>query len=94
MGLFKRKKQQEEGSSQERLTVGQALRKERFKQGKAGVEDVTEQLTEYCVQYEEATENRLQAEHEYEAVMSYLADIQKIDDLGAFSNHSSASSLC
>ena len=83
MGLFKRKKQQEEGSSQERLTVGQALRKERFKQGKAGVEDVTEQLTEYCVQYEEATENRLQAEHEYEAVMSYLADIQKIDDLGA-----------
>lgn len=83
MGLFKRRKQQEEGSSQERLTVGQALRKERFKQGKAGVEDVTEQLTEYCVQYEEATENRLQAEHEYEAVMSYLADIQKIDDLGA-----------
>ena len=82
MGLFKRRKQQEEEKSQERLTVGQALRKERFKQGKAGVEDVTEQLTEYCVQYEEATENRLQAEHEYEAVMSYLADIQKIDDLG------------
>ena len=41
MGLFKRRKQQEEGSSQERLTVGQALRKERFKQGKAGVEDAS-----------------------------------------------------
>lgn len=81
MGLFKRRKKQEEDGTQERLTVGQALRKERFKQGNPNLEDVTEQLGEYCVQYENALDSKLEAEQEYEAVMSYLKDIQTLDEL-------------
>ena len=85
MGLFTRRKKHTEDSTQERLTVGQALRKERFKQGNAGSEDVTEQLQEYCAQYENAMVAKLEAEQEYEAVMSYLTDIQKLDELSLFS---------
>lgn len=81
MGLFKRRKKQEEDGAQERLTVGQALRKERFKQGNPSLEDVSEQLGEFCVQYENALDSKLEAEQEYEAVLSYLTDIQKLDEL-------------
>lgn len=81
MGLFKRRKKKEEDGTQERLTVGQALRKERFKQGNPNPEDVTEQLGEFCVQYENALDSKLEAEQEYEAVLSYLTDIQKLDEL-------------
>ena len=83
MGLFTRRKKQTDDSKQERLTVGQALRKERFKQGNAGLEDVTEQLEEFCAQYENATVTKLEAEQEYDAVMLYLTDIQKIDELSS-----------
>lgn len=84
MGLFtKRKKQADDNNKLERMTVGQALRKERFKQGNPGLEDVMEQLEEYCEQYENATVSKLEAEQEYEAVMSYLTDIQKLDELPA-----------
>lgn len=83
MGLFTRRKKHTDDSTQERLTVGQALRKERFKQGNAGPEDVTEQLQEYCTQYENAMVAKLEAEQEYEAVMSYLTDIQKLDELSS-----------
>ncbi len=81
MGLFKRRKKQEEDGAQERLTVGQALRKERFKQGNPSLEDVSEQMGEFCVQYENALDSKLEAEQEYEAVLSYLTDIQKLDEL-------------
>lgn len=81
MGLFKKRKKQEEDGAQERLTVGQALRKERFKQGNPSLEDVSEQLGEFCVQYENALDSKLEAEQEYEAVLSYLTDIQKLDEL-------------
>jgi len=81
MGLFKKRKKQEEDGAKERLTVGQALRKERFKQGNPSIEDVTEQLGEFCAQYENALDSKLEAEQEYEAVMSYLTDIQKLDEL-------------
>ena len=81
MGLFKRRKKQEEDGAKERLTVGQALRKERFKQGNPSLEDVSEQLGEFCVQYENALDSKLEAEQEYEAVLSYLTDIQKLDEL-------------
>ena len=81
MGLFKRRKKQEEDGAQERLTVGQALRKERFKQGNPNIEDVTEQLGEFCTQYENALDSKLEAEQEYEAVLSYLTDIQMLDEL-------------
>lgn len=81
MGLFKRRKKQEEDGAQERLTVGQALRKERFKQGNPSIEDVTEQLGEFCTQYENALDSKLEAEQEYEAVLSYLTDIQMLDEL-------------
>ena len=81
MGLFNKRKKQENENVQERLTVGQALRKERFKQGNPSLEDVTEQLGEFCNQYENAMDAKLEAEQEYEAVLSYLADIQKLDEL-------------
>lgn len=81
MGLFNKRKKQENEKVQERLTVGQALRKERFKQGNPSLEDVTEQLGEFCNQYENAMDSKLEAEQEYEAVLAYLADIQKIDEL-------------
>jgi len=81
MGLFKKRKKQEGDGVQERMTVGQALRKERFKQGNPSLEDVTEQLGEFCGQYENALDAKLEAEQEYEAVMSYLTDIQKLDEL-------------
>ena len=81
MGLFKKRKKQDEDKVQERMTVGQALRKERFKQGNPSLEDVTEQIKELCSQYENAMDSKLEAEQEYEAVMSYLKDIQKLDEL-------------
>lgn len=81
MGLFKKRKKQEEDGAKERLTVGQALRKERFKQGNPSLEDVSEQMGEFCVQYENALDSKLEAEQEYEAVLSYLTDIQKLDEL-------------
>ena len=81
MGLFKKRKKQDEDGAKERLTVGQALRKERFKQGNPSLEDVSEQLGEFCVQYENALDAKLEAEQEYEAVLSYLTDIQKLDEL-------------
>ena len=81
MGLFKKRKKQDEDKVQERMTVGQALRKERFKQGNPSLEDVTEQVKELCSQYENAMDSKLEAEQEYEAVMSYLKDIQKLDEL-------------
>ena len=66
MGLFKKRKKQDEGNTQERMTVGQALRKERFKQGNPSFEDVTEQMKEFCTQYENALDSKLEAEQEYE----------------------------
>ena len=81
MGLFKKRKKQDEDKVQERMTVGQALRKERFKQGNPSLEDVTEQVKELCSQYENAMDSKLEAEQEYEAVMSYLKDIQRLDEL-------------
>lgn len=81
MGLFSKRKKQDNDSTQERLTVGQALRKERFKQGNPNLEDVTERLGEFCTQYENAMEAKLEAEQEYDAVMLYLDDIRKIDEL-------------
>ena len=81
MGLFNKRKKQEQDGVQERMTVEQALRKERFKQGNPNLEDVTEQLGEYCTQYENALDSKLEAEQEYEAVLAYLSDIQKLDEL-------------
>ena len=83
MGLFNRRKKQTSEEVQERVTVGQALRKERFKQGNPSAEDVAEQIEELCTQYENAMESKFEAEQEYEAVMQYLTDIQKLDELSA-----------
>lgn len=87
MGLFKKRKKQEEDGAKERLTVGQALRKERFKQGNPSIEDVTEQLGEFCAQYENALDSKLEAEQEYEAVLSYLTDIQRLPIFSPICSH-------
>lgn len=81
MGLFKKKKEKSQEFSFEWMTVGEAMSRSKMKQGKVSFEDVMERCEECCEQYVEAKARKREVQEEYNAISSYLTDIQKIEEL-------------
>ncbi|MDD5937240.1 MAG: hypothetical protein PUC65_17015 [Clostridiales bacterium] len=84
MGIFSFRKKKEKRKTKEvsfeQMTVEQALQKY-SKQSEETKEDVLALATENCEQIAEIRRQLEEAKMEYEAVTSYLSDIQKIDQI-------------
>lgn len=79
MGLFKHKKQEE--TAFKWMTVNEALSRHKLKGDSVTFEDVMDRCEECCEQYSDAEAQVCETRNEYEAITSYLTDMQLIDDL-------------